>query len=435
MDKWMLAVLAFGLLTFLAATGVHIAISMGVLGLAFGALFLGLGESLSLAGISAWFNAARFSIAMIPLFVLMGTLASVSGIGTDAYRCFYVWMSRLRGSLAMVSVFSCAAFAALTGSSTATVATIGGISIPEMTSRRYSKPLRLGSIAASGTLGILIPPSVILIFYGVLTEVSIGKLFVAGIVPGLVTVALFCVLIYFWTWLNPTAAPITLGERFSLGEKLSSTAKVLPVVLIFALVTFTIYAGICSPEESAAFGVFGMLVVTIAMRRLTWEKFVSAVHEALKISGFLMLIIMAAMLFANSIALSGFADQLSKFVSGLAAPPVVVMTVIILIYLVLGCVLDTFGLMVLTVPIFFPVVTTLGYDPVWFGVLVTVLVECALITPPIGTNIYVTKAVDPAATSLDVIKGVVPFLAMELLLLALLIAFPALATWLPSKMN
>lgn len=427
-------ILAFLLVTIFAALGVHIAIAMGIIGLASTIYYLGLGEATSLAGISAWFNIARFSIAMIPLFVLMGTLCDRAGVGTDAYKCFYTWLSRIKGSLAMVTVVSCAAFAALTGSSTATVATIGGISLPEMRNKHYAKTLRLGCIAASGTLGILIPPSVIFIFYGVLTEVSIGRLFIAGIIPGIFTVIMFSALIYAWVTLYPEAAPMENDERFTLKEKIYSLTKILPVLLVFIVVTISIYQGVCSPEEAAAYGVLAIVVVTAAMGRLTWVRFKLALDDALRISGFIVLILMAALLFANSIALSGFSTYLNGFVTSLNAPPFVIMLVIVGIYLVLGCVLDTFGLMVLTVPIFFPLVTHLGYDPVWFGVIVTIMVECALITPPIGTNIYVTQSLDSEATSLDVIRGILPFLVIEIVLVMLLIAFPSIALWLPSRM-
>jgi C4-dicarboxylate transporter DctM subunit len=433
MENWMLAMVAFFILVIISALGVHISIAMGIMGMVSAISYLGLTAGTSLAGIAAWFNAARFSVAMIPMFVLMGTVCAAAGIGRDAYDCFYVWLGRVRGSIAIVSVFACAAFAALTGSSTATVAAIGGISVPEMKRIGYAKTLRLGTICAAGTLGIMIPPSISFIFYGILTEVSIGKLFIAGIIPGIITAILFSTAIYVMVSLNPQLAPISKAS-FSLKEKVTSSLRIIPIFLVFLTVTVTIYRGVCSPEEAAAFGAFATIIVALVMRRLTWSKFKLATKDSLRISGFIMLIIMAAMLFANTIALSGFSDKLTKTVTGLDVPPYVVMIVIVLIYLGLGCVLDTFGMMVITVPVFFPVVTSIGYDPVWFGVIVTVMVECALITPPIGTNIYVTKSLDSDATSWDVIKGMVPFLGMEMVLIALLIKFPWLATWLPSKM-
>jgi len=433
MEGWMLALGAFFVLVLLSAGGVHIAIAMGFLGMISAISYLGFTAGTSLAGIAAWFNAARFSVAMIPMFVLMGTICGEAKIGRDAYDTFYFWLGRVKGSLAIVSVFACAMFAALTGSSTATVATIGSISVPEMKKAGYAKTLRLGCICAAGTLGILIPPSIIFIFYGILTEVSIGKLFIAGIIPGIITAILFSILIYVMVSLKPSLAPLST-TGFPLKKKIISTARLLPIFLVFVTVTVTIYWGICSPEEAAAYGAFGSIIVSLVMGRLQWSNFKKAIKDSLRISGFIMLIIMGAMLFANTIALSGFSAKLTSLVTGLDVPPYVVMIVIVLIYLGLGCVLDTFGMMVLTVPVFFPVVTAIGYDPIWFGVIVTVMVECALITPPIGTNIYVTQTLESGATSWDVIKGMVPFLFMELVLIGLLIKFPWLATWLPSKM-
>lgn len=433
MENWHIGIIEFFLLILVAGSGVHIALAMGFLGVVFGIFHMGWDAGSSLAGIAAWFNSARFSVAMIPMFVLMGTLCSAAGIGKDAYDSFYAWLGKVRGSLAIVSVFACAAFAALTGSSTACVAAIGGISVPEMKRRSYAKTLYLGCICAAGTLGIMIPPSINFIVYGILTDTSIGKLFIAGIIPGIITAFLFSAVIYIQVLLKPSLAPLSTVS-FSLKTKIISTVKLVPVVVIFLIVIWSIYDGICSPEEAAAFGCLGTLIVTLLMRRLTWSSYKMGMIDSLRISGFIMLIIMAAMLFANTIALSGFADKLREVVTSMDAPPWAVMWVIVLIYLVLGCVLDTFGLMVLTVPVFYPTVIAMGYDPIWFGVMTTIMVECALITPPIGTNIYVTKSLDPDASTMDVIKGMLPFLAMEVLLTALLIMFPWLATWLPSRM-
>lgn len=435
MSQTFIPIIAFIFVPILASIGIHIAIVMATIGISLSLYFQSLNATIGLAAIGSWFNIADYSIAMIPLFVLMGTICSRAGIGSDAYMCFYAWLQRVRGSLAMVTVISCGAFAALTGSSTATVATIGGISLPEMKKRGYKSSIRLGPLAAAGTLGILIPPSIILIFYGVLTEVSIGRLFIAGIIPGFLSIALFCIVIYIWALIRPGDCATVEEDHFSLSEKLKLTVRIIPVVLTFLAVMSSIYFGIASPEESAAYGVTAVFIITLIMGRLSFNVLKLALSDTLRITGFIMFIIMAAMLFANGIALSGFAETLKAIVHSIDAPPFVIIIAIIIIYLVLGTVLDTFGLMVLTIPVFFPVVTSLGYDPVWFGIVVTIMVETALITPPVGTNIYVAASMDQDANSMDVIKGIIPFLFIELLLVFLLLAFPDIALWLPSKMN
>lgn len=435
MENVVVPIAAFLSITVLAATGIHIAIAMAVVGVLLSIFYQGLTHTIDLAGISAWSNMAQFSIAMIPLFVLMGTLCGRTGIGKDAYACLHAWLHRIKGSLAMVTVGSCALFASLTGSSTATVAAIGGISLPEMTNRGYAKSLRYGVIAASGTLGVLIPPSIFLIFYGILTETSIGKLFMAGIIPGALSAILFCSVIYFWVARDPERiAPVEGAQHYSFKEKLILTAKLVPVVMVFSIVIASIYFGFASPGEAAAFGVFAVLCVTLVMRRLTWKSFKESLDDSLRITGFIAFIIIAALFFSSSIALTGFAQTLNDFVTNLNLPPFVIMLVIVAIYLVLGCVLDTFGLMVLTVPVFHPIVVSLGYDSVWYGVMVTILVECALITPPIGTNIYVTQSLEREAKSWDVIKGVTPFLLAQIAIIVLIIVFPQIVMWLPDKM-
>ena len=428
-----IGLLAFFALLLVIVLGVPISIAMGFLGLAFGIALLGFSSAASMAASSAWYNMAHFTIAMIPLFVLMGTIVAAAGIGRDAYECFYRWLGRVRGSIAIVNTVTCGLFAAATGSSTATVATIGSISIPEMKRLGYDKSLSLGSLAAAGTLGILIPPSIAMVFIGVLTEMSIGQLFVGGIVPGLITILLFSGMIFVKVSINPSLAPIP-EVKFTLKEKVQSTRNVIPIVLIFLIVIIGIYRGFFDPTEAAAIGALSVAIIALVMKRLTWSRFKWAINESLRITGFIMLIIMGAMLFAKCIALSGLSLQLANMVAGLDVPRYLIIAAMVAVYIGLGCVLDTFGLMVLTVPLFYEMVLLLGYDPIWFGVLVVVLVEIALITPPIGTNIYVAKSLDPEASSVDVIKGIVPFFFMELVLIVLLVAFPQIILWLPSTM-
>ncbi len=414
-------------------SGVPIAASMAIVGALFAWLYYGGVQFAILAGMTAWSYACSYTLTMIPLFVLMGETIGQSGVGRDSFDCLHMWLTKLKGGLAIASTITCSLFGAITGSSSATIATVGRIAVPEMKKHGYEIPLRVGSIAVAGALANLIPPSIIAIFYCVLTEVSVGKVFLAGIIPGIILTIFYSVTIYTWVSLKPSAAPIS-AETFPLRDRLVALKGPVPILIIFLLMVGGIYRGIFSPTEAAGIGVVYAVAMTLIMRRLTWQRFKTAVLGSVRITVFIMFLIMGAMLFANSMALSRLPDFVAETMLGLEVPPIILIFMILGIFLVFGCVLDVFGLMVLFVPLFYPTVIGIGFSPVWYGTMTVMLIEMATITPPVAAHIYIAQATDPEATAIDVIKGVLPFYFCILVLLVLVIFFPQLATWLPSMM-
>ena len=429
-----LGLIELALVVVLCLSGVHIAIAMGMVGIAAAWIYYGDVSGVYLAGITAWDNCTSWSLSMIPLFVFMGSLVAACGLGRDAFDCFNKWLSKIRGSLAIVATVTSAVFGAITGSTPATIVTIGGITVPEMKRLGYSIPLRTGSIAVAGILANLIPPSIIAIIYCTLTEASIGKVFMAGLIPGVILTLFFAITIYIWVSLNPSIAPVP-SESYTFKEKVASLKLPLPIIGVFVLMMGGIYTGIFSPTEAAGIGAGLVLILVIIMKRLTWKRLIDALSGTVRITAFLMFIIMGGMLFAHTIALTHFPTILANTILGWALPPIALMFTVIAAIIVLGCVLDVMGLLVLFIPLFLPVIIEIGFDPVWYGTLSVMLVEIALITPPVAGNIYFAQAVDPESTVISVTRGVVPFYAAALVLVALLVFFPQIALWLPSMMT
>ncbi len=429
----MWGLIEFVALLLLCMASVPIAFSMGIVGVIFAWLYLGGSAAISLAASTAWTHVNSYTMSMIPLFVLLGAIVGQCGLGKDAFDCFYKWLCKWKGGLAMASTLSAAAFGAVSGSSNAAVATIGGIAVPETKRYGYSRELRLGSIAVCGTLASLIPPSITAILYCVLTNQSVGKVFMAGLVPGLIMTVLFSIVVYIWVSLRPSIAPVP-DVSFSLKEKLSSLKAPLPIFALFLGMIMGIYNGWFSPTEAAGIGVLFVVLLNLAMRRLNWQRFMGSMYEALRITAMLMLIIMGAMLFSATVALTGFPDYVADILLGWGLAPIPLIFVIIALFIALGCVLDVIGLLVLFVPLFYPTIVTLGYSPIWYGTMAVVLTEVAMITPPIAVNLYIAQALESDATVMDVSRGVLPFYAAAVVLLVLLVFFPQLATWLPSTM-
>lgn len=428
-----LGLLEFSIAILLCLSGVPVAMALGVVGLVAAWFFYGGIAGAYLAGITAWTNMNSWSMTMLPLFIFMGSLAALSGLGRDAFDCFFKWLSRMRGSVAIVATITSAFFGAITGSTAATIATIGSISIPEMKRLGYSTSLRMGSVTVAGILANLIPPSIFAIIYCTIASVSVGKVFIAGLIPGVILTILFVITIFIWGRVKPSIAPAPV-ETYSLKDKLLSLKLPLPIILIFVLMIGGIYFGIFTPTEAAGIGAILMLILVSAMRRLSGAKFIAALRDTVRITAFIMLLIMGAMLFGHTIALSGFPDTFTKMVVGLGFPPVGLMFAIIFAIVLLGCVLEALTLLVLITPLFLPAVIGLGFDPIWFGTMMVILVELACITPPIAPNIWIAQSVEPTSTIGEVTRGVVPFYAAAVLLLTLLVFFPQVALWLPSRM-
>jgi len=373
-----------------------------------------------------------FTLSVIPLFVLMGSFAAVSGMGTDLYRTAYAWIGHRRGGLAAATILACAGFAALSGSSVAAAATMGKVALPEMRRYDYDSRLATGAVAAGGTLGILIPPSTVLIVYALLTEQSIGRLFLAGFLPGLLLTLLFVATVLIVATLRPGCGPP--GERQPLGQRLAVLLHSGALVFIVIIVIGGIYTGLFTVTEAAAVGAFLTFLHALWRRRLTLANTAAALLETVRTTAMVFLILIGAHFFATFMALSRIPMDLAAMLGELAIPALLILTVILAAYIVLGTFLEGFAMMVLTLPIVFPIVTTLGYDPIWFGIIMVLVLEMGLISPPVGINVFVVKGVADDVPLGKIYAGIMPFWLAMLVGVILLVAFPQIAMLLPDTM-
>jgi C4-dicarboxylate transporter, DctM subunit len=406
--------------------------AMGFLGFVGFCYVVNFNAGLNLLIRDVWDVFSSYSLTVIPLFVFMGQIAFHAGISRRLYDSAYVLLGHRRGGLAMTTVGACAGFSAICGSTNATAATMATVTLPEMKRYGYDMGLATGTVAAAGSLGILIPPSVIFIVYGILTEQSIGKLFAAGIFPGVLLCALFLLTIYVQVLTNPSIAPP--GPKTTLKEKLHSFAGVLEALILFALVMGGIFFGIFTPTEAAAIGAFITLFIAVSRRQLHWHGFVQSLADTIKISCMIMVIVTGAVIFGHFMAITRLPFELAGWVGSLPLSRHAVMGVIILVYLLGGCFMDALAMIMLTIPIFFPVVMTLGFDPIWFGVVIVLITEMGVITPPVGVNVYVVYGVAKDVPLEVIFKGVLPMLAALLVCNIILILFPSIALFLPNLM-
>ena len=429
--------LVFALLFFVLFLGANLGLAMSGAALLGTTMIIGQDGALALAGLSVYESAQNFSLSVIPLFVLMGSFATKSGISTDLFSAFNTWLRRRKGGLAHASIAACAAFGAVCGSSIATAATMGKVALPQMARFGYSDRLATGALAAGGTIGVLIPPSVIMLIYGILTETSIGDLFIAGIVPGLLLTLFFMLTIVLMTRINPASAPDVAQQEddFEKDPQGSSIRKVWATLLLFIMVIGGIYAGIFTPTEAAGFGAMGALFLGVVMRRLTLKLIGECLIETVQTTSMIFLILIGAILFAGFLSLSGTPALLGQWITGLSLSPLGTILVIVGIYIILGAFLDTMAMIILSIPIFFPIVMSLGFDPIWFGVLVVLVVELALITPPLGMNVFIIRGVVPHVPLSQIFAGVLPFCIALIALIVLIIAVPSVATFLPELAN
>ena len=425
-------VLAILLLLCLLLLGVPIAFAMGASGLVGILVLEGPAAAMAQAALVPWAEARSFVLVTIPLFVLMGQLVFHTGLATELYDGLRAWIGWIPGGMAIASVLACGAFGAVTGSSIATVATMGAIVMPEMERFGYDRRLATGALAASGTLGILIPPSVIFIFYGVMTETSIGALFIAGIIPGILTAAMFSAIIYFRCLVRPELGPP--GPVGSWRERLDAVKRLGPILALFVLVIGGIYGGIFTPTEAAGIGCAGVLVAAFPRRRLNLKDVRKALEDTVLISVMLLAIIIGGYVFARLMAVTEITESLVGLLVAMDLGRAGFLFVLVLLYLALGAMLDVFGMLVLSIPFVMPVVLALGIDPVWFGVFVVIMAEVALVTPPIGANVFVMRRIAPDVPMEDIFWGVAPFVLGEFVIILLLVLFPQIALWLPSLM-
>ena len=432
-----MGIIAAVLLLALIVIGMPIAIAMlvsGVVGI------LGAYGYPSLIYPLGTFPVARVTmqaLSVIPLFVLMGQLAAASGIASDAYRLAYTWLGRLRGSLGLVTVASCGLFAATTGSSAAEVAALAPIVIPEMRKYGYDIRLATGSVAASGTLGILIPPSIGLVLYGILTYESIGTLFIAGIIPGVVSMLIYMAMIYARCYINPRLGPVP-PAAISWRQRITSLVNGWGIVLVFGVVVGALYTGVATPTEVGALGCFvTLLLQLLAMRRgrSDWAALKAALWETIKICAMIYAFLIGAGVFSLFMTMCGALPALVDVVSGLQVSPIAIVIGLCLMYIPLGMFFDPTSLTIVTIPLAYPIISALGLNGIWFGIIFVKMMEIAVITPPMGINLYIIKGVFPTISLDDIIRGTSWFLAMDVLTVALLIAFPQITLWLPSMIR
>ncbi len=374
-------------------------------------------------------TAQEYGLSVVPLFILMGNLVTRSGLSRELYKASYAFLGHLRGGLSLATVVACGAFSAICGSSLATAATMAKVSMPPMRRYGYSNALATASIAAGGTLGILIPPSVILVIYGIMTEQSIRELFAAGFIPGLLGVMLYMGAVTWTVWRDPKAGPP--GERMNMQERLVAMKGVWGTIVLFAVVMGGIYGGIFTPTEAAGIGAAGAFIIALGRKSLTFQSVFEVLSETAQTTSSLFVVVIGALIFSNFINRAGLPDHLLSFITGNDLSPMMVIFIILSIYIILGCVFESLSMLLLTVPIFYPVVESLGFDLVWFGIVVVVVTEISLITPPVGLNVFVLSGVLKDVKTGTIFKGVTPFWFADIIRLLLITLIPTIALILP----
>lgn len=429
------ALVGLCLMMVLALLRVPIAVAMGVVGF-LGVAYLrdwNFAPAFAMVETKVYETGRSYTLSVVPLFILMGSLVTRAGMSQQLFRAAYTCIGHLRGGLAMATVCACAGFGAICGSSIATAATMTKVAYPAMKELGYSDRLSTGAIAGGGTLGILIPPSTLMVIYGVLTETNIGKLFAAGVVPGLLATVLLCLAVQWIVWTDPDSGP--RGQRSGWRERLVALKGVWTVVLLFVVVMGGIYGGVFTATEGAGIGAFGALCFALARRALTWRTLLDSLVESARTTAMLFAILTGALMFAEFVNYTTMPDDLKRFVTALNLSPVMVVAAICAIYVVLGTAMEELSMILLTVPVFFPLIVHLGLDPIWFGVLIVVVVEIGLISPPVGMNLFVLNALLPHVPTRTLFRGVLPFMVADIVRLVILIAFPAISLWLPGLMR
>jgi C4-dicarboxylate transporter, DctM subunit len=424
--------IGLGILFILIFSGIPIGASMALIGFAGSWYLVSQKAALSALATIPFATVSNYSLAVLPLFLFMASIVFVSGLSKNLYNLASKWMGHIPGGLAISTIFACAGFAAVSSSSPATAATLGRVSLDEMKKYKYSSALATGSVAAGGTLGILIPPSGVLIIYGVMTETSIGKLFAAGIIPGMIQVILYMIVIYILCRLKPDYGP--KGPSFGFREKMGALGDCGEIIALILLVLGGLLVGWFTPTEAGGVGACGAIIICMVRRRLNWQKIKDALLETMQTTGMIYLILISAFILNYFITVTTIPFWLADFVIGLSLPPLGIMAIVILIYIILGCVMDAGAMIVLTIPIFFPMAMALGFDPVWFGIIITVVVEIGMITPPIGINVFVIAGVAPEVSMYTIFRGIAPFLIADFFRLLIYVLVPSVSLFLPSFM-
>ena len=427
------AILGFLAVFAMAFLRIPLAVSMSIAGIVGLGLMRGWTPAFASTSQTIFETGFHYVLSVIPLFVLMGNFVSRAGMAKELFNAANAFVGHRRGGLAMASIIASGGFGSICGSSIATAATMSRVAYPEMKAHGYKDTLATGAIASGGTLGILIPPSTILVIYGIITETDIGRLFVAGILPGLVAIACLCLAVVVITWRDPAAGPA--AKRFTWSERLRAIRGIWGVALLFALVIGGIYGGVFTATEGAGVGAVGAFLFALARRALNPRLLMEVLIESSRTTAMLFMILIGAMIFTNFINFTSMPGDLRDFVLQFSPHPVMVVVVMMGIYLALGMVMEELAIVLLTIPVFFPVITGLGFDPVWFGILIVTIVGIGMISPPVGLNLFVLNALLPDVKLTTIYKGVWPFVLADIIRLAVLIAVPAIALWLPGLMQ
>ena len=427
------ALLGFAAIFALALLRMPLAFSMGLVGIVGIGLTRGWAPALASTAQVVHETGFAYTLSVIPLFILMGNFVARAGLAHELFAAAYAFIGHFRGGLAHATVAACAGFGAICGSSIATAATMSKVAYPSMKKMGYSDSLATGVMAAGGTLGIMIPPSTIMVIYGIITETNIGKLFAAGVIPGILTALLMMAAIVYMTSKDPEHAPA--GKRSTWLERWAALRGIWGVVLLVIVVLGGIYGGLFTATEGAGFGAAGAFLFALARRRLTWAILVQVLVESARTTAMLFTLLIAATIFANFVNFTSMPNDLKEWITHLGLSPVMIITAMMFIYIVLGTVMEELTMVLLTIPLFFPIVTALGFDPVWFGVLIVMIVQIGLISPPVGMNLFVINTLLPKVGLSNIFEGCWPFVVVMIFVLGLLIAFPQISLWLPSLMK
>ena len=429
----LLAIFGFVLMFALMLVRVPIGIAMGVCGVVGYGLHSGWGAGFALLGQVPWSVVTDYSFSVIPMFVLMGAFAAASGMSRDLFHMGEVWFGHMRGGLAVGSIFACGGFAAINGSSVASAATMATVALPEMKKRNYHAGFAAGVIAAGGTIGIMIPPSVIFVLYGIMTETDIAKLFFAGVLPGLLAIVMYCITIQVVGLFRPDWLP--RGERWPWSERWKSLRNIWPVAMLFAFVLGGMYGGFFTSTEAAGMGAMGALFLGLVRRTLPMNAVMECLVDSLKVTASIFVVVIGAYLFGYFLTITQTTQAIVTWMSALPIGKYGVLAMILVGYFILGAIMDELAMILLTVPIVFPVMMQLGFDPIWFGVIIVMAVTLGMICPPVGINVFVINSIDRSISLPKIYRGVMPFIASDLLRLVILCAFPAISLVLPAAMD
>lgn len=433
MNTDLVAGIGFVTLFILMILRVPVGMAMGLVGVTGYGYLVGLEPALKMVGQTTMRTVTDSSFSVIPMFMLMGAFVSISGVSRELFRSANAFLGHLRGGLGVATVLACGGFAAICGSSVATAATFSKVAYPEMRHYNYPKSFATGVIAAGGTLGIMIPPSTVLAVYAILTQQDIGKLFMAGVVPGLLAILMYIITISLIVMAKPGFLPA--GERKSWRERLLSLKDVWAPLALFVFVIGGLYGGLFTPSEAGGMGAVGAFIIGVARGRLNLAQIREALLEATRTSAAVFTVLIGALLFGYFLTITQTPQKVTEFLTGLGLGRYALLAIIMGMYLVLGCLMDAMAMIILTVPIIFPLIMQLGFDPIWFGVIIVMVVELGLIHPPVGMNVFVIKSVVQDVTFTQIFRGVLPFIGIDLIRLTILIAFPVIALWLPNRMG